>query len=65
MKLHRFGLVSDDTEFKKREAEIEKCRKEIAALQDRIKRLIGKATEPAVESSKDRLKSSPPPEKLL
>jgi hypothetical protein len=34
--------MPEDTDFKRREAEIEKCRREIEALRERIKKLAPK-----------------------
>jgi hypothetical protein len=48
--------VSADTDFKKREEEIDRCRQEIAALQERIKRLVTK--RPSLNAATDDRKKS-------
>jgi flagellar motility protein MotE (MotC chaperone) len=56
-----FRSVPTESDFKRREAEIEKSRQEIAALQERIKRLVKrKSTPQSLESSKHDVKSPLP-----
>lgn len=54
---YNFGNVAEDRDFEKRAAAIEKSRKEIAALQERIRGLKRRyvRAEPKPESHKEQI----------